>query len=291
VVVDDRSEDSTADVARTLGANVLRGQPLPEGWAGKVWALHQGVEHSESTYLLFTDADIRHSPESVRRLVSESEALRLGLNSRMARLRCITAAERLLIPAFVWFFGLLYPMRRVNDPNRRTAAAAGGCMLARRDALRDIGGLEAIKSEIIDDVNLAKQIKSKGFPIRLSLSDGDVTSLREYHSLGSIWKMVRRTAFTELRYSWIRLAAALSSLTISFLAPPAWIVINMIEPELFALGVGGALAWILMAMLYRPAVRYYHINTAWSWSLPLVGLLYGGMTLDSAFRGRKPKWR
>ena len=231
VLVDDRSTDATADRARSLAApdgrlTVLAGNPLPDGWAGKVWALEQGCtvalrREPPPRYLLLTDADIRHAPRSARRLVAESEALGLALNSRMARLRTVTAAERLLIPPFVFFFNLLYPMRRVNAPTRRLAAAAGGCVLVRADALERAGGLKAISGEVIDDVNLARRVKALGEPIRLATSRADVVSVREYGSLGAVWRMVRRTAFDQLRYSWLLLAATLVGLLLLFPLPPA----------------------------------------------------------------------
>ena len=160
VVVDDRSSDGTAEIARTCGARHVPGTDLPEGWVGKVWALEQAARHAgEPDYYLLTDADIRHAPRSLRRLVAESEAAGLALNSRMARLRCQAPAERLLIPPFVLFFNLLYPMRRVNDPRSRVAAAAGGCVLLRRDALERAGGFAAIRDRVIDDVSLARAVK------------------------------------------------------------------------------------------------------------------------------------
>ncbi|HZE97050.1 MAG TPA: glycosyltransferase, partial [Planctomycetota bacterium] len=204
VLVDDRSTDGTADAARSLGGartSMISGAPLPGGWAGKVWAMRQGAGGADEDYLLLTDADILHAPGSLRRLVAESVAGGLGLNSRMARLHCESRAERLLIPAFVWFFNLLYPMRRVNDDRDRVAAAAGGCVLLKREALEKAGGFDSIRGEIIDDVALARRVKGAGAASRLSLSRADVRSLREYPTLGPIWRMVRRTAFTELRRS------------------------------------------------------------------------------------------
>jgi hopene-associated glycosyltransferase HpnB len=293
LVVDDRSSDGTA--AAASAATVIPGAALPDGWAGKVWAMRQGAAASTATYLLLTDADILHAPGSLRRLVAESEAGGLALNSRMARLRCEAPAERLLIPAFVWFFGLLYPMRRVNRPGSGTAAAAGGCVLLRRDALERAGGFDSIRGEIIDDVNLARRVQSSGGALRLSLSRGDVRSLREYPALGTVWRMVRRTAFTELRHSWLRLAGVLLTMALMFLAPPlllaGGLALAPLEPRALLVAAAGLLSWALLAALYRPAPRFFGLSGVRALALPLVGALYGLMTIDSALRGGRGDWR
>ena len=230
-VIDDRSTDGTAAIAREIAEreskpdrlNVIEGSPLPIGWMGKVWALTQGAQAAAkigAEFFLLTDADIFHEPGSLRRLVAESMTMKLGMNSRMARLRCESPAERLLIPAFVYFFNILYPMRRANDPKDPLASGAGGCVMLSREAWTRLGeSFEPIKSEIIDDVNLARQVKGRGLPIRLSLSRTEVVSLREYPHLSDIWKMVRRTAFTELKYSWARVIGALAGLALLFVVP------------------------------------------------------------------------
>lgn len=298
VVVDDRSTDGTADAARAHGGNrttVRSGSDLPEGWVGKVWAMNQGVDGAAESYILLTDADILHAPGSLRRLVAESERGGLALNSRMARLRCESAAERLLIPAFVWFFNLLYPMRRVNDPADPVAAAAGGCVLLRREALEKAGGFASIRGEVIDDVNLARRIQGAGGALRLSLSRGDVRSLREYETLGPIWKMVRRTAFTELRHSWLRVIGAMLSISLMFVVPPlltgAGAALAVLDRRYLGAAAAGLIAWALMAALYRPAARIYGLSGFRGWTLPLVGVLYGLMTFDSALRGGRKDWR
>jgi hopene-associated glycosyltransferase HpnB len=298
VVVDDRSSDGGAEAAASAGAgrvSLLRGAALPEGWAGKVWAMQQGAAAATERYLLLSDADILHAPGSLRRLVAESEAGGLALNSRMARLRCESSAERLLIPAFVWFFGLLYPMRRVNRPESRAAAAAGGCVLLRRDALDRAGGFESIRGEIIDDVNLARRIKGAGGALRLSLSRGDVRSLRDYPTLWTVWRMVRRTAFTELKRSWLRLAGVLLVMTLMFAAPPlllaGGLALAALEPRALSAAAAGLASWALLAALYRPAVRFFGLSGARALALPLVGALYGLMTLDSALRGGRRDWK
>jgi hopene-associated glycosyltransferase HpnB len=263
IVVDDRSTDDTSKYATLAGA------ALPEGWVGKVWAMHQGVRLATEEYVLFTDADILHAPDSLRRLVAESMRDNLSLNSRMARLRCESFAEKLLIPPYVWFFNLLYPMRRVNEG--RLAAAAGGCMLVKRSEVN----LETIKDAVIDDMSLARTIQGRQ---RLALSRDRVVSLREYQSIGPIWRMVRRTAFTELRHSWLRVFACLVMLTLLFAAP----LVVWIEPALAA--------WMVMALAYSPAPRFFGLNPLWAAALPFAGLLYGAMTLDSALRGKRTVW-
>jgi hopene-associated glycosyltransferase HpnB len=292
VLVDDRSVDGTALVAQGVAdpdrrLRVVAGVDLPAGWAGKVWALAQGAREAGAVdYLLLTDADIRHAPSSLRRLVAESEAGSLALNSRMARLRCLSAAERLLIPPFVFFFGLLYPMRRVNDAATPQAAAAGGCILLRRDVLERAGGFESIRGEVIDDVNLARRVKALHGRIRLSLSRADVESTRE-HGLASIWRTVRRTAFDELGYSWPRLLATTIGLALLFALPPALVVVGLALASvpwslvLAGLGLG---AWAAMTAAFLPAIRFFSLGRGWASTLPLAGILYGGMTLDSARR-------
>ena len=293
VLVDDRSDDGTAGVARALAGpatTVIEGRPLPAGWTGKVWALEQAAQAAgPADYLLLTDADIRHARGSLRRLVAESEAAGLALNSRMARLCAVSAAERLLVPPFLFFFNLLYPMRLVN--RGRTAAAAGGCILLRHDALERAGGLAAIRGEVIDDISLARAVRRTGGRLRLSVSRRDVVSLREYGSLRAFWGTVRRTAFTELRHSWARLALAVAALALLFAAPPVLLATAAAGRPLPALL--GAAAWAAMALAFAPTVRYFGLPLAWAFSLPLAGVLYGAMTVDSALRwaaGRRRAW-
>jgi len=308
VLVDDRSDDGTGELARRLGSpdrlSVVAGAELPAGWAGKVWALEQGmrVAVAGARYLLLTDADICHQPGSLRRLVAESEAGGLALNSRMARLHCRSRSERLLIPPFLFFFNLLYPMRRVNDPGGRVAAAAGGCVLVRREALERAGGFASIGGEIIDDVNLARRVKNLGEPIRLFVSRAAVVSLREYGDAGGVWRMVRRTAFDELRYSWAVLAVTLAGLALLFPLPPLLALggaalaagaLDVPGAWAAALCLTGLAAWGLMAVAFRPSVRFFGLAGAWALTLPLGGTLYGAMTLDSARRhlaGRRAEW-
>jgi hopene-associated glycosyltransferase HpnB len=319
VVIDDRSQDGTAEIACTLAhdanavdrLHVVKGKDLPAEWVGKVWALEQGATFALATqspkYLLLTDADIRHAPSSLRRLVSESEHCRLALNSRMARLRCVSRAERLLVPPFVFFFNLLYPMRQVNERRSGVAAAAGGCVMLATAALSRAGGFACIRDRIIDDVSLAQHIKAQGVPLQLALSRTEVESLRVYDSIPALWIMVRRTAFTELRYSWVRLIGAVLGLLLMFLLPPLWLMGGIVWSVIDASGgitrassastvfvLAGLGAWVLMVRVYQPAVRFFGLAENWVWTLPLAGLLYGAMTVDSALRyvtGRRIGWR
>jgi hopene-associated glycosyltransferase HpnB len=283
VVVDDRSSDGTAAVARGLGLDRVRvvdGRPLPDGWAGKVWAMAQAVEHAGGAeWVLLTDADIRHAPGSLRRLVADALAHGVVLDSRMARLRTETRPERLLIPAFAFFFACLYPMRWVGRGGRQ-AAAAGGCILVRRDALSAAGGLEAIRGEVIDDVNLAQAVARHG-RVRLATSRDDVVSLREYDTLGAVWHMVRRTAFDQLGYSWALLALTVVGLLLLFVAPLATLVAGLATGTWLAAGLGLA-GWLLQTLVYLPAVRHFGLSPTWALALPLAGVLYGGMSADSA---------
>jgi len=278
VVVDDRSSDGTGEVVARLGARVVDGLPLPQGWVGKVWALEQGVRAAgPADYYLFTDADILHVAGSIARLVAEAEADELALNSRLARLHCRSGWERLLIPPFVFFFNILYPMRRAH-------AAAGGCMLVDRRALERAGGLASIRGAVIDDVNLAHAIARAGGRLRLALSRSDVVSVREHESLPELWQMVSRTAFAQLRRSYLLLAATVLALGLAFAAPLALLAFPWVGTAL------GLAAWLLQSALVLPTVRYFGLSPLWALTLPLAGILYGAMTVDSALRPRR-SWR
>ena len=315
-LVNDRSSDGTANLAREIAVRenlaqrltVLENDSLPQAWMGKVWALNSGARRAAETgaeFFLLTDADILHAPGSLRRLVSESMDAKFGLNSRMARLRCESPAEKLLIPAFVFFFNLLYPMRRANDPKDALASAAGGCVLLSREAWTALGGsFEPIKAEIIDDVNLARCVKGRGLPIRLSLSRSEVESIREYPHLFDVWKMVRRTAFTELNYSWLRLLGALAGLALLFVVPFVALSAGALLLALtfnsallpFALGLAfkGGAALAVMGHVYAPAMRFFKLPALFAFSLPIAAVLYGLMTLDSGLRhvrGAGTQWR
>ncbi len=300
VVVDDSSTDGTADVAAGLGdgstgpgVHVVAAAPLPDGWAGKVWAMHTGSTSDlarRCDYILLTDADIAHPPDLLRRMVGMAECRDLDLGSVMAHLRAITPFERLLVPAFVYFFGLLYPFRWSNDSRRRTAAAAGGCVLVRRQMLERIGGLKSIHDQIIDDCALAASIKQAGGRTWLGLGR-DVQSVRGYAGLSGVWHVVARTAYTQLAYSPIGLVGTVVGLLLTFLAPPIAVVVTSVglltgaalEPSLTALAVG-LLGWGLMSFSYIPMTRWYRGSTLLAVTLPLSAVIYVAMTLDSARR-------
>lgn len=291
VLVDDDSSDGTGAIAASLGAEVVRGGGPPPGWVGKVAAMAAGVARAgEPDYLLFTDADIRYPPGAVTELVRAATANRLDLTSQMVRLRAESFWERLVVPAFVYFFAQLYPFGRVNRPGP-TAAAAGGCMLVRRAALVAAGGLDSIRDAVIDDVALGRLLKRRG-PIWLGLS-GRVASVRPYPRLADLWQMVTRSAYTQLRHSPLLLAATVLGLLLTYLAPPAALIAGLAlgDPVLATLG---AAAWATMAATYVPMLRCYRRTPLWAPALPVVAGLYLAMTLDSARRhraGRGAAWK
>lgn len=304
VVVDDHSSDGTAELVRSLEAGHPRGDRLrletaaemPAGWVGKMWAVATGVEavssaDNDERYLLLTDADVVHSPANLRRLAAKAEAERLDLVSQMVLLDCGRGWERLLIPAFVYFFQKLYPFPRVNDPRARTAGAAGGCVLVRSTALEEAGGIAAIRGEIIDDCALGKLLKRRG-PIWLGLSRSE-RSVRPYGGLAGVWHMVARTAYAQLRYSPLLLAAIVVGLGLVYLAPPLLVLGWPLHQNTFAALLGAA-AWLLMALTFLPTLRLYRCSPLLAAALPVAGLLYLGMTLDSAHRhsrGRGGLWK
>ena len=289
IVVDDNSSDDTAGVARLGGATVIKGLPLAAGWTGKLWAVSQGVAAAPSVeYLLLTDADIVHAPGSVAQLLGRAEEGGFDLVSLMARLRTESFAERAFIPAFVFFFLMLYPPAWIENPRRRTAGAAGGCMLIRRERLERIGGIAAIRGELIDDCALARAVKRDGGRVWLGLAD-ETYSTREYGSFGEIWGMISRTAFTQLNYSAIMLAGTIVGLAITYLAPPVLTFTLRPVPAV----LGGA-AWLAMSIAYAPMLRYYRRSLLWAPALPLIALFYTGATIDSAIHywmGRGGSWK
>ena len=329
IVVDDDSTDDTARTAALLGTAagwlvelrpepsvpvaardreliVVSARPAPAGWAGKVWAMSEGVRAAGAgaEYVLFTDADIAYRPGTLAGLVEAAAAGDFALLSQMALLRASTGWEKLLIPAFVYFFAQLYPFPRVSRPRSRTAAAAGGCMLVRADALAAAGGLAAIRAARIDDVALGKLIKRSGGRCWLGLST-DVISVRPYEQLADIWDMVARSAYTQLRYSVAATAAAVAGLAWLYLLPP---VAGLTGAGLLALGSGAGVArwlaawlaaaglagWLQMAVSYLPMLRLYRLSPARAASLPLVAAMYAIMTVNSArrhHRGRGGEWK
>jgi hopene-associated glycosyltransferase HpnB len=293
VVVDDRSTDGTGALAAAAAAGdcrltVVRGQVRPAGWTGKLWALEQGLGAAGTPdYFWFTDADIRHDSDSLRRLVQRATAERDVLVSLMARLRCESAAERWLIPAFIFFFQMLYPFRWSNTPAARTAGAAGGCMLLDRAAFDASGGLAPIRGALIDDCALARQMKRQG-PIWTGLTDR-VESLRPYETLGPIRRMVTRTAFAQLGFRPSLLVGMLFAMGLVFLAPPLL--------ALFAPGPSawlGGLAWAAMALAFAPILLRFRLSPLRGFALPAIAAAYMGFTVESAvaeWRGRGGMWK
>jgi hopene-associated glycosyltransferase HpnB len=294
-LVDDHSTDATVRVTRQATADkqerltIISAMPLPTGWTGKMWALSQGVQKAAEfapDYFLFTDADIVHAPDSVTRLVARAQAGDLSLVSMMARLRCSSLAERALIPAFVFFFFMLYPPEWVSSPKHRTAAAAGGDILVRSEALARIGGIATIRDELIDDCALARRIKANG-SLWLGLTQ-DTCSIRVYGTFGSVGGMISRNAFYQLRHSVWLLIAAVIGLGITYLAPPVLVFFG----GWAALWGGGA--WLMMSTAFWPTLRFYSLSRLWAPLLPLTALFYTGATIHSAVRywlGHGGEWK
>jgi len=294
ILVDDQSEDGTAKISRELDASgrlmVISGAARPAGWTGKLWAMSQGIAHAAKEpcdYFWFTDADIAHAPDNLRRLISRAEQQNLSLTSLMAKLSCTTPAERFLIPAFVYFFQMLYPFAWVNSAKRRMAAAAGGCMLVKRVSLERAGGLAVIHNALIDDCALGKLMKAQG-PIWLGLTERAV-SIRPYADLHAIRRMVARSAFAQLNYSALLLTGMFVGLSVMFAAP--------VLLALFGTGVrliAGIAAWLVMAASFIPILQFYGRSPRWALALPPIGLLYAVFTLDSAVQhwlGRGGMWK
>ncbi len=309
VLVDDRSEDGTAAVAGDLAwragqsdrLTVLRGEPLPSGWAGKVWAMAQGTGYPlarEAHYLWFTDADVAHADGILAALVRKAESDRLDLVSLMAQLRVDSRWDKLLIPAFVYFFAKLYPFRLVADPRRRTAGAAGGCMLARRTALEGAGGLEAIRSALIDDCAFGRLVKRSGGSVWLGFTRS-VSSVRPYGTLRSTWQMVARSAYTQLRHSPLYVLGTVLAMLFLYAVGPAAFVAGLVCLALGYPGAGllcalGAASWTLIGLSFLPILRHHGVGTWPAFLLPVAGVLYSGMVVDSAWRhatGRGGAWK
>jgi hopene-associated glycosyltransferase HpnB len=299
ILVDDESADGTADIARAAaGADgmadpgrprltVVAARPKPPGWSGKLWAVSEGVRHARAPVLLLADADIVHDPRHLATLVARLNGPRVDMVSEMVRLNCASRAERALVPAFVYFFQMLYPFARVNDPKSKLAAAAGGTVLIRRAALERIGGIAAIRGTLIDDVALGAAVK-RGGPIYLGHS-GLAVSIRQYPKTADIWHMITRTAFTQLRHSAVLLALTLLGLTLVW-----WVPIGAA-----ALGHGwqrgfGLVAFALGSISFVPTLLRYRRSALWSLALPLVALFYMAATLSSAvdhWRGDGARWK
>jgi hopene-associated glycosyltransferase HpnB len=300
VVVDDDSTDGTAAAAELAAGKsksqhrltVVQNGALAPGWTGKLWAVNRGVSEAErlapgAKYVLLTDADILHERTSLRQLVGRAEQGGYKLVSLMARLKTETLAERALIPAYIFYFQKLYPFSWVSDPRRRMAGAAGGCMLVEREALKAIGGIAAIRGQLIDDCALGKAIKTRG-PVFLGLADG-VASLRGYPQWRDVWMLIARSAFTQLGFSAGMLLVSTAMMLATYVLP--------LLLALFAEGPAqllGAVAFLAMVFAYQPTLRYHRLSPLWALAMPLVASFYTAATIDSARRywsGRGGQWK
>ena len=299
IVVDDDSNDGTADVARRAAAahgaeaklTIVDSRTLPAGWTGKLWAVKQGIAAAEEKfapkYLMLTDADIVHAPDTASWLVAHAEKHNMALTSLTARWRCENLPERVHIPAFIYFFQMLYPFAWVNRPDHPMAGAAGGCMLVRADALRAAGGIEVIRDALIDDCTLAAAMKKQG-PIWVGLTDRSV-SVRPYASWTDMRRMIARSAYAQLQYSPLLLAGTILGMVLTYLVP--------VFAALFAHGwaqLVGALTWALMALSFQPTLRLYRLSPLWGVALPAISFLFMLYTLDSAYQyaaGKGGSWK
>lgn len=291
ILVDDNSSDGTGEIARAAAAGsdrltVLNGAPLAAGWTGKLWAVNQGIAAAGTPdFLWLTDADIAHAPDTLRSLVTRAVRDDRVLVSLMARLRCESLAERALIPAFVWFFAMLYPFGAVN--RGRVGAAAGGCMLARREALEAAGGIAAVRTALIDDCAFGALMAKQG-RVWLGLTNRSV-SIRRYDTWGSVGAMIARSAYAQLGYSALLLAGTLLGLALLYLAPPLLALFG----EGYARGLGLG-AWGLMAIAFQPMLHFYRRSPLWGLALPAIAAFYAGATFASAlafWRGRGGMWK
>ena len=314
VVIDDHSSDGTAALAGHAAAaagppgrfQTVSAPDLPPGWTGKLWALHAGLAHADTVgpdapYLWLSDADIAHGPGTLRRLVAKAERDNLNLVSLMVALSCRGFWERLLIPPFIYFFQMLYPFPWVNDPDRGTAAAAGGCVLLRRSALTRAGGFAAIRGALIDDCALARAIKGLGPAENTRRETGGIwlglatesRSIRPYRGLGEVWRMVARSAYTQLRHSPQLLLGTLLAMTLTFMAPPLIALSAGLHDDIVAPFLAAG-AWTLAALSAVPTLRLYRLPAWWAALLPLAAAFYCAMTLDSArrhWRGQGGAWK
>ena len=271
---------------------MIPGTPLPPGWSGKLWAMQQGIEHAANSapdFYLFTDADIQHAPDSVSTLVLIAQAGPYDMASFMVKLHCESVAEKLLIPAFVYFFFKLYPPAWIANPRRPEAGAAGGCILIRPAALAKAGGIEAIRQEVIDDCSLAARVKRNGGCLWLG-SSATTRSIRPYEGFSGIGRMISRSAFSQLRHSNLLLLLSMAGMAATYLLPPALVFAgHRIVPA----ALGGT-AWLLMVLSYLPVLRLYRLNPLWALALPMAAFFYVGATFHSAWKywmGRGGEWK
>lgn len=294
IVVDDQSDDGTVEAARAAAPagcdlEVVAGGPLPPGWAGKLWALEQGRAKVETPLVLLLDADIELAPGMLPTLVEVKVAKGADFLSLMAELRMASVWERLLMPAFVYFFKLLYPFHLSNGRTRFVAAAAGGCILTERATLDAIGGFTALKDAVIDDCALARLVKARGGRTWIGLSRS-VLSMRRYETLDAIWQMVARSAYTQLNYSPLLLLGCTVVLLVACWLP----LIAVVGAPVIAAKLIGALGLCAMILGYAPTLAYYRRSLAWALTMPLIGTLYLAMTWGSALRywqGRRTQWK
>jgi hopene-associated glycosyltransferase HpnB len=298
VIVDDNSSDQTSELtmcaARKAEAvdrlHLVSATPPPAGWTGKLWALSRGLKKArqfKSDYVLLTDADIAHSPDNISRLVARAENGEFDLVSLMVKLHCRSFAERALVPAFVFFFFMLYPPAWIECPHRKTAAAAGGCILIRSRLLDAIGGIESIRGELIDDCALAQRVKAAAGRVWLGVTT-QTRSLRKYESWRELEHMISRTAFTQLRYSTFILLGTVLAMSLTFLVPPVLVLAGGIT------GATGLVSWILMSLCFWPTLRLYRLSPLWACTLPLIAIFYMGATIHSAvlhWAGRGGLWK
>jgi hopene-associated glycosyltransferase HpnB len=299
-LVDDASTDGTAQAARAAAAaetqaqnlTVVPGNSLAPGWSGKLWAMQQGIEQAAKTapdFFLFTDADIEHAPDSLATLLSIAQAGPYDMASFMVKLHCQSLAEKLLIPAFVYFFFKLYPPAWISNPRRSEAGAAGGCILIRPSALEKAGGIAAIRQEVIDDCSLAARVKRTGGRLWLGAS-ATTRSIRPYQGFSGIGRMISRSAFNQLRHSSFLLILSIIGMAATYLLPPLLVfAAHRIVPA----ALGGA-AWLLMVLSYWPVLRLYRLNPLWALALPVAAIFYVGATFHSAWKywmGRGGEWK
>ena len=299
-LIDDGSTDGTAQAAREAAAaigyaeklTVIAGKPLAQGWSGKMWALQQGIEQAAKTapdFFLLTDADIEHAPDSLATLVAIAQTKNCDMVSFMVKLYCKLPAEKLLIPAFVYFFFKLYPPVLIANPDNSTAGAAGGCILIRPTALERAGGIAAIRHEVIDDCALAARVKGSGGQLWLGAT-ATTHSTRPYGSFAEIGRMISRSAFNQLRHSELLLFFSMIGMAITYLLPIALVLFShRTVPALL-----GATAWLLMTLSYLPVLRLYRLNPLWALALPLAAVFYMGATFHSAWKywiGRGGEWK
>ena len=305
ILIDDNSCDRTSEIAHNTASRlnqrekltVIAGKPLLPGWKGKLWALNQGIEYANQQtpvpdYFLLTDADIAHHPENLNQLVTKAKTENIDLVSLMVLLRCSSFWEKLLIPAFVFFFQKLYPFAWVNNPQKSIAAAAGGCILISSKSLQKVGGIEVIKAALIDDCSLAKAIKSQNDNIWLGLTKQTI-SLRPYESLKTIWDTIARTAFTQLNYSVLLLMGTLIGMIIVYMTFISGLVWGIQTHNLRLITIAIS-TWLLMTVAYIPTIKLYRLRIFWALSLPGVALLYTLMTADSAikyYQGKGGAWK